>query len=603
MCKAELFEAQQLVVRVLLGKRYPQQSLMSPDRFASHAADRGIEMARFRLDRLEEHRLLLPVLRCKAPVTRHRILTRRPDGSVEYDPRPLEDGAAPSQEVLQRYAGYSFSGDLLASIAEHGEILWPGRGEFVPWAEYRAPDAMPTVWTFYHPYQVLHADRVQRAILRQIFIWDDGSLTNWDAVTETFRAQCEAAHQALARGHARSLRVLALLLAIEDMYLPFLRDRFTFLGVDANQQDWDEWQRDVDRAAIVAESGWTVEEVKDLRMSYARDADVIDPNRHLFLLLRHLSQRERSRLRGSALLAWDYYEVAELLGLFLGHLTGQRQPRIDELWGRGEHEERLYGVPAQDVDYARRNVLASLSRRLGLDVRPRVLWIVEGQSEEAFIETTCEIEGIDLDARDIRLVCMFGVTPNDRLFNKYLDLVRDWSAALLLTVDGGDVGADELVRTVAHRKLGRIIQLPELDDPESAVFGVLKWDPCFEDANFTAEQLFQAWLRTAEERLAQAHPGLNPDTLRGHFRELRAKRPNDSPLQVVEDFARTCHCDYSKVEAAAALPEVLRAQRAEQADTPMTPIEKVLAKALDLAAYLRTAPVHYDDDADAAGEA
>ena len=127
------------------------------------------------------------------------------------------------------------------------------------------------------------------------------------------------------------------------------------------------------------------------------DTHLRDPASDLYLLLRSMPFDRRDRLHGSLRLAYDLYEIAEVMRLFLEEIG--HAPVHKEWDPRGSPDskgvERFYRIhPA----FGDPEFLRPLVRQHGLDPGLRVLWLVEGDTEEGFIRQYALRLGIDLDS-------------------------------------------------------------------------------------------------------------------------------------------------------------------------------------------------------------
>ncbi len=211
------------------------------------------------------------------------------------------------------------------------------------------------------------------------------------------------------------------------------------------------------------------------------------------MLLRHAAHKQRRKLKGDALLAWDFYEATEVLNGFLHDLSGEKQPHVDDL-GFGSHwKQDYYGIEARNVDYDLANTLPMVLRHYNLDPRPRVLLVLEGESEVIFTRTWCKIMGIDLEREGIRVLSLGGTSDlrAERTERYVAQSVAD-GASVVMAVDNENQAIRHLRRWRRAKWVARIYPEKALFDATSPV-GATLWRPCFEDANFTRDELIGAW--------------------------------------------------------------------------------------------------------------
>ncbi|MDE0133081.1 MAG: hypothetical protein OXM62_09950 [bacterium] len=192
-------------------------------------------------------------------------------------------------------------------------------------------------------------------------------------------------------------KLLPLLLWIESYYLPVVRGfRPSFVTLtNCDIVDWQQWRLLTNPQRLLKSHCVSIEDVIDWRERLLFSAYRSDPCPDLYMLLRSLSREHRRRFSGDLRLAYDLYEIAELMRLFIADVTDtpvrkEWDPRggPDSLWVRN-----VYGSQPRFGDPA---FLKKLTRHFGLDPAFRVMWLVEGDTEEAFITQYSERLGMDM---------------------------------------------------------------------------------------------------------------------------------------------------------------------------------------------------------------
>ena len=385
-----------------------------------------------------------------------------------------------------------------------------------------------------------------------------------------------------------------MLIAIEDLYLPLVRENLRDYDFGNEGMRWDDWQRKVSRESIIEATGYSISELIELRKGIATRGTLLDPNRDFYMLFRSMPFRQREKLGGETRMAWDYYETAEILGRFLHDLTGESQPGVDDVWGGGELKERFYGIPAEEIDYTKRNVLAALTRRLGIDVRPRVLWLTEGETEVAFIEGYCQALGIDMESQGVECDHISGINhAKDPILISRLKQAIKSGTAIVVTIDdeAGVDNIERLLRQLSGSNMRR--DLADLDT-EAAVFGLYVWPTNFENENFATEQLFDAWFAIVRENVVQEDCPIRPDELRTEFGDYAKTVAASQPLEMVQGFANSKHLRYCKPDVGRQLGELLANDHVECADASFVPIEKLIHGVIQTAQHLRTGKFLYE---------
>lgn len=193
--------------------------------------------------------------------------------------------------------------------------------------------------------------------------------------------------------------LLPLLLWLEPRYLPVVRGprpgMLHFTNTDPVA--WNRWRQATDVKCLLVDHGLTADTVARWRHRLLLNTHLRDPASELYLLLRSMPFDRRDRLRGSLRLAYDLYEIAEVMRLFLEEID--HVPVHKEWDPRGSPDskgiERFYRIQPRFGDP---EFLRPLVRQHGLDPGLRVLWLVEGDTEEGFIQQYALRLGIDLNS-------------------------------------------------------------------------------------------------------------------------------------------------------------------------------------------------------------
>jgi len=537
--------------------------------------------------------ILHPLIKVRRQFTYHLITERLPDGAVRYDPQPLDREPQEGGNVIKLYETWSFGPEQLREWQEREEelVICPSAETFQPWSELREEDIeMPglfyeTVGLFYHPYQIFRLREVHQRS-HMTFTVPNFALGHetWQQLEDRQRRSLEHALGYLQETEVNFLRRFALLLLVEDRYLPKVRGRISFYGFYPDGiNDWYQWAEAFRPDSALQGSGLTVEEVKQIRRDFAAQGKLIDPNYAWYCLIRHMTYDQRRRLTGEALLAWDYYEVAEMLGRFLEDLAGERQPHVDDLVsgvGR-EWKKIIYGVAPEEFDYNKGNALPGILRHFGLDPRIKVLFVVEGESEVAFIERWCERKGIDLHAFGIRLVLLGGKELKSRRTRQYLQDAREEGAPAIIAVDEELEAAKQLEAWVQEGLIDRVFEMSELNNPQVVPIGGMLWKPCFEDANFIFEELLEAWVATINARQGKRTVTIDKEKLRSAVESVRNSQTGMTWIKSMDEVRKKlCH-PFSK-------PEIAR-ELADRFSDSNKPIILLLQKVIQLGWRARTA--------------
>ena len=192
-------------------------------------------------------------------------------------------------------------------------------------------------------------------------------------------------------------QLLPLFLWLESYFLPVVRGPRPGIVHLSNTDPyaWNSWRKDNDVRARFAEHSVTIERLTEWREKMLFNAGLYDPAEDFYLLLRSMPFAQRAKFKGKLQLAYDFYELAEVIRLFLEQ--GSYDPVLKEWDTRGHRDtpwvERVYG---SQPEFGSPSFLRPVIRHFGLDPAYRVQWLVEGETEEAFIIRYAERLGADI---------------------------------------------------------------------------------------------------------------------------------------------------------------------------------------------------------------
>lgn len=478
-------EARKFVIDVVQEKEFPQQRLLDPAQFEKLAKSFGLHVGYGSLETWDRVGVLHPIYRT------------RPDMEI------LEQEIQPSAAVREE------------------RLVWPSAENFIPWADLRRPyargyfDPNPSN-IYFHPFQISRLHDIVQSCHQGITFADFAcEPSSMDLFQRTFHEELQRSLTRLRETEEQYLQELALLLLIEDKYLPDLTGWLRGIR-SPDRRRYKEWREAFDADAALRRSGLSVEQVEAMRRDFGIEGELHDPNEKFYVLLRHMTYDQRQELKNEALLPWFYYGIADMLGRFLEDVTGQKQPHVDDLSWPNEWKKRVYGFAPQQFDYAARNALPNILRVFGIDPRIKVLFIVEGQSEIAFVKRWCERNGIHLEpSREtgsqasiylreygIDILMLQGVSAlKNPLIRHYARRSLDEGACIVMAVDAENDAADQLMEWKEKEGLiDDVFGIERLADAERRPLGGLLWDPCFEETNFTFDELLDAWMVTARSK-------------------------------------------------------------------------------------------------------
>lgn len=484
------------VIKALQSKTHSQQRLLRPFDLKRMAEDRGFWVGQDALESWDKLGIFHPLLRVQYPFSYHRA--KPGDTWPGWEGEPLAGEMEDTDGVVAVIQDWSPSVQQEKPGVHPAVVVAPTVENFVAWSDYQQNDGdwgpVNTGGIFFHPYQIFRLSRVIRGCRSNIHFID---FTVSEKSAEFIRQGMEETRKGLAKSELYELKRLFLLLSIEDRYLPSLRGlrhqiHLTGFGFDSEPSDWFEFEKTFDARHMLAELPFTIDEIKDMRKHLAREGWNLDPNRAWFDLAHHIPHEWRQRLRGDALFAWDYYEAAEIIGEFLHDATGEPQPHVDNLQHGGKWKKGIYGIEPEEINYKTGNALKFVLARFTIDPRLKVLLIVEGESEMEYIRVWCEEQSTDLSTLGIRLFNTHGIPGgDDQRIRQVIEAAHEEDAAVVLVMDDENNAREKLQNWLDKGLIRRIFTMSDLNGPNHPIGGML-WEPCFEEANFSPDELILA---------------------------------------------------------------------------------------------------------------
>lgn len=478
-------------------------TLLLPQKFVEYAKRRGLAVSLDELETLERRNLLVPLLRVRRPLVPARDLDdqERRDGDMTY--------------------GYiSHEHDALAMYRDDGLILYSRLSDYQPWNEYTdSASGVEIVVTYYHPYQILWLSvllgmcRYEPCIslleepvsgLPQSIDWRRERFASFSArVTDPTNPPS-------------FYRLLLLLLRLDGAYLPAIRG---YLHMRPDQ--WSRWRQTIDVLQIISACGLDEERLKKEQFELAASTYFGDPLHTWYVLVRHVSYEKRQKLTDKALFAQDRYEISELLRAVVRDAYGTELPAEDDLSDGGGWKEAWYGMTP--LTYHDRHVMRRVVREYGLDPDWRLYWIIEGETEEAFVQTFLHGIGVDAEARGMRLINARGIS-NVEMRAILADANRR-EVFVLATLDN-DRGADDILARLRGQAFSH------------------RWPEDFESGNFADDELAAAAVAYAQD------PGFTLSASEiAAYRDAKLREGRPTPTgKIVETLTRRKIHQYSKRE-------------------------------------------------------
>ena len=286
-------------------------------------------------------------------------------------------------------------------------------------------------------------------------------------------------------------QILPLLLWLESHFVPVIHgSRPGLLRLVNNQRlMWHRWKESSRPEDLLDKHSISVEQLTGWRDKVLFQAYLADPSPDLYLLLRSMPIEQRQRLKGSLRLAYDLYEIAEVVRLFLEQVSNQP---VTKEWGSTDSPDTPWveGIYGSQPQFGAPAFLRQVVRDFGLDPAKRTRWLVEGATEKGFIMKYAE--GLGADIGEFVSIRDFG---GDGAFQKKqpaidsdLEAAKAEQCFVTLTFDD-EPGTRKRLEGLLNRGL---VNLPfALSEPD------------FELENFTIDQLVAVaanWHQTCRNR-------------------------------------------------------------------------------------------------------
>ncbi|MFI7509060.1 hypothetical protein ACIBSS_19755 [Micromonospora aurantiaca] len=485
-------------------------------------------------------------------------------------------------EMLPDTVGYSSLVASLRHAARKGCVRDPGIAPYRRHTQFKRPRNASHYWEnglLYSRYQLLLLSDIEALWTRRRLVRNSGG-----SVVRMPKASASLDNRA---HHLRNLSIV--LSALEARYLPKIEPEWIRVR-NSEIEDWEQYRKSFAPAEFADAFNYPPEHAQADAEQLLRRAEYIDPlGPDWGSLARRAPNRALDKLSGAALRAMDCREAAEILLLY-----------YEDMASRGGAAP-LPTIPPFEPDplrerlSARRQSLDEDLQSLGLSPHPRVVLIIEGETEEELFPLARGLSGLSDAPELVRFLTLRGIKGD---LTKVAALAATplvgerhgdtWSlikppTILLIAVDpeesySNPVGiANERGKII--KEVARVLAAQGVtvhpDDLEELVH-VRTWDErCFEFAHFDNDELADAVIRLA--------PTINGLTREDLIKDIEKKRVGWLNIDKVWEKWKT---QPSKRALGRELWPVLAAKiddRRTDHSAPMPPIVDVLIEADHLA--------------------
>ena len=416
----------------------------------------------------------------------------------------LDDGATWDGPTREGYAGFDQTGDTLDWYLERGHLWHPAAREHAPWDtterdEFRRPIDL----ALYSRFQVWDLERTQAPLTMTVLL--DGfagkGTNGFTRLGENLGKHLDGVLNSVGK-HPYDDGAAFVAQALASRYYPQTQgDRRTITvsaPLEPDEWDWWEYARSWEPRARAEELGVTPEDLREYVSHLQSAASWADPMEPWYDLVQFIRVDERARLKGDARRAQDLYAMEHMGRLFFAELTGSQlsPPDEDRTWTR----ESVYG-PGTTSDP--RLHLEYVANRYHLNPRPRLLLVVEGESEaeqlprilHTLLDRPASVLGIEI--RPLRGIDEFvGRRSRDRYgaLEKLIDDHHHRGTPVVIVLDRENDAprvAEELRRARSRLNPERRLTRPEY---------IHLWERSIEFDNFKESEIATALTTVAGDR-------------------------------------------------------------------------------------------------------
>jgi hypothetical protein len=465
------------------------KTFLNLDQFIRYCADRGLHVSAETLERFERLGVFLPLVRIRWPKIKIKLAARE-DGTGDEELGMLQDGEEWSGEIREKDGGFFWWDKEAIQWLMAERMLWvPTVTNYQPWASYKAEDGWWNVHSYYSIFQTLPLSKCLASLSLRVDLttFEDWSaenatewLTNWKAHTGWTISQSseDPSHKC-----AEVCQILS------SRYLPYAQsDGATITLPHPDFFDWRKFRREWRAEEFLNESGLSVDVISECWETVNVQRQFLDPLINWQDFVDFVKPSQRERLKGAALLCQNWRTMERMLNFFYKDLTGNRQHEFD----RAPEDQELFwgkGVPNNDLRF-----LEFLANRYGVNPRPKVLLVVEGNGEDEQIPRMAE-ELLSPSFPKLRIAIMNikGVGEIKRL-SRLIDHYHSLQAIVFVMLD------NENNTPAAKTKLA---QTPSQWNPKRTITKeeyIHIWNRNIEFDNFTDDEIAGGLIQVCEGR-------------------------------------------------------------------------------------------------------
>lgn len=434
----------------------------------------GINISKETLEYYEKHKIFFPIARARMP----------------WKSRWAKNGAT--------YV-FNFDPDQARNWYSNN-ILWePNNRKFINWKLFTDDKGETKYENYYSRFQIFHLYMIKSNF--SVHLGCQYLLSSEFNPLKYFRNEKKLAKQLLVvkrKSFNRFSKLSFLCQCISNRYFPHTQSDMRTITIRMATDDWNwyEYRKLFNPADFGNKLGISCEDIKSLHGQLSSQASHIDPLEDWHDLVIFTKLDKRSKLKGDAFLAQQFYAMELMLRMFFKDAYNEQLP--------APYFHNLFDIPYNNNIKNEKDALHYLEytiNRYNLNPQPKIIIICEGETEEEqYPRIINEIFGYDIDALGIKVLNLKGVgqAVGNKIDDKYTALRRfiDYNhhrlTLVFLILDNEDK---------ASKTIERLISSKSIHDKERYVTNqeyTFLWNPCFEFQNFNDQEIANSLNKISE---------------------------------------------------------------------------------------------------------
>lgn len=470
-----------------------QKTLLNVDNFLRFCKARGIDISAEKLERLEQAGVFLPMLRVRWPKIKIKTVIRT-DGEAYEDIGILKNDEQWQGQIREEKAAVIWwDADLMNSLINDGFVWIPTKEQFKPWSDYKDEEGWWDVESYYSVYQTLPLFKFIESTSLTLGMERIASWTSDDAIKwfQTWEPHAKRIVEVFAEGTNAFDDAAKLCQVLSTRYLPYAQmDGILITVPNPDFFNWGKFRLGWDAKKFLSELDASNALIADRWQTVSIQAQHVDPLDNWKDVVDFIKRDKKDRLKDRALLAQTWWTMERMLNLFHEDLTGEKRYEFE---ASPEDKELFFGegVPKNDLKF-----LEFLSNQYGVNPRPKLILVVEGDGEQEQVPRIAEevlppsFPRARIDVMNIKGI---GELPKlERLIDHYHSL----QTIVFVVLDN---------ENNAHSRKKKLVSAISKWSPNRTVTKdeyIHLWDKNIEFDNFTDEEIAEAMTKTSNGRYA-----------------------------------------------------------------------------------------------------